>query len=921
MSVILTFLILILSVGLNSMAYSSSSISNKNIICQDKFQIDIPAGLDFYIKYDSDKQTLIKETLQPIVTGLNQDEINAIIKSPKWIQRKLVKQIQNMNNSDDYVNLILKSDLKYVDEIAFSIASSPLGNVPPVEVIEDNVRILYEIDRYLKYADIIDYDEGDGNYYSTVRYRVLENNNVQFFEYPKDIYYWYIVHPKINREITTHIYGSLWREYYFYHNDVGHYLINEQLNGTDYLWDGKSNSDNTVIQAIGEWVSNNIRYEIIGNRSGQPNIIAHEHTGYCGETQKMVAAAFRTALTPINGIMNYAEDHVWCEFFEREWYHIDGAVNNPSMYTDGWGQDMSSIWAWNGDGSIYEVTSRYLHPEDRIKVEFNVVDAYNKPVDGAIVTVLVKGLMDITWYKDYFSEIIDDIWGKIPEIFKIKILENMYELLKGKIDELDEVIEASQISVWNYTDINGKCQFELGKNDEYIFLVQKTDIRYPWPISLFNRIKKLSETKNITYKVRFNDFSNKKTSYNELSDITGNLNCNIKLNIDGYQLNRNIITGDIGTYNLPGKIDVYIVDEDNFELYKNGKKFSCYDFNEYDNADINFSLNEDDFYIIFKNNAQRTNVILDYEINIESSGDYDILKIVKPSTDILENPSYNIGTIINISGISTSISVEINIMNETEFVPTYNNKWFYQWDTNNKSPGEYLVKISNENKNDSLNIRLIDKTPPFVKIISPRDMEIFEEEIININGAASDNYKLNKIEIILDDNSPIILNATEEWNYNIDTKSLTYGEHLIKIKAHDYFGLTTIDEIKIIINRSESIFHPLINSLFIYPENPSNTSNIYLYSNVTAEGPFSIKKVMAYYDDGPGNISKEMFRHGDFPPQERHIEDNIQDIPNYPIYGIELGRFETGDIINCWVEAFDTANNKKISSFLTFEIQ
>lgn len=900
-----------------------ASIPNKlntNIIENEKNQIEIPAGSDYYIKFNSQQKILEKEEIQPEITGLTEREINAVIKSPIWIQRKLIQQIKNINNSNDYVNLILNSDLRYTDEIAFSIAHSPLGNIPSSKVIEDNVRFLYQIDTYLKYADIIDYDEGDGNYYSTIRYKVLENNTVKQYEYPIDIYYWYIVHPRINREEPMFIYEKTWREYFFYHNDVGHTLIKEKLEDINYLWDGNSFLYNTEIKAIGDWVANTIRYEIIGNRSGQPNIIAHEHTGYCGETQKIVAAAHRTALNPINGIMNYAEDHVWCEFYERGWYHLDGAVNNPYMYTDGWGKDMSSIWAWNGDSSIYEVTSRYLHPEDRITVEFNIVDGYNNPVDGAIVTVLVKGLKDITWYKEYFSEIINKIWDKIPEIFKGIILTRIYDKLQEIIDGADEVIDASQISIWNYTDTNGRCQFELGKNDEYIFLIQKTDIRYPWPLSRFNRIKTLSETKDITYNIRFNDFSNKIPEHKLLDEINGNYDCNLIFNLTAYQLQRNIITGDIGTYYFQGIIDLYIVDEENFKLYQSGKKFNCYYFKETQKADINFSFNQKNYYIIFRNNAQITNVVLDYEINIETSEDINSIKISNPTTDIFEEPSYNIGTRVNISGISTSDSLEITIDNKTEIIKTQNDKWQYYWDTKNMMPGKYLISTANEKNNDSIYVTLIDKTPPIIEITNPENMEIFEKDFININGKASDNYKLDKIELIIDENPPIILDEKEEWFYIIQTDNLTTGEHLIKMKAYDFFGSTKIEEITIIINESKTNFKPSINSLFIKPENPTNTSNIKIYSNVTTESPFSIKKVIIYYDNGSGPIRKEMFRYGDFPPQERHIEDDIQNIPNDPIYGIELGNFRTGENITYWIEVFDTANNTNKSSIFTFNI-
>ncbi len=634
-----------------------------------------------------------------------------------------------------------------------------------------------------------------------------------------------------------------------------------------------------------------------------------------------MVAAYRSALTPINGMMNYAEDHVWCEFYERGWYHIDGAINNPYMYTDGWGKDMSSIWGWNGDSSIYEVTSKYLHPEERITVKFNIYDGYNNPLDGAIVTVFVKGLKDITWYKDYFLDIIDEIWNKIPNIIKGIILQRLYNKIHEKIDGLDEVIEASQVSIWNYTDSNGRCTFELGKNDEYIFLIQKPDIRYPWPISKYNRFKILKNTKNITYNVHFNDFSNRIPVHKNLGDIQGKYNCNLKINLTSYYLQRNIITRDIGTYNLPGIIDFFIVDEENFELYKNGKKFHCFLYQELQDSEINFNLNEIDYYLIFRNHAHMTNVILNYELYIESTEDISKIEIVNPSTNIFEDPIYNIGNIVNISGISTNDIIELIIDNESKRISILNNTWHYNWNTANLAPGSYLISAKNEDNVDSIKIKLIDTIQPSAEIVNPKNLDIFENDIITINGRSSDNYKIDRVELIVNENSPIILEDLYEWSYNLDIKSLNPGEHLIKVIAYDKIGLNSYKEIKIIKNDSEHEWHPIINSIFIKPENPINTSNIIIYSNITSKSPFSIKKVIICYDNGTGIIKHEMFRYGDFPPQERHIEDNIQDISNDPIYGFELGKLQTGDHISFWIEAYDTANNMEKSPTLTFEIK
>ena len=222
------------------MVYASKTNNlNSNIFAKEKNQIEIPANSDYYIRFNSEKKNFEKEELQPISKDLSEIEKNAIAKAPRWIQRKLIQQIQKINNSEDYINLILKSDIKYTDEIAFSIAHSPLGNVPPVEVIEDNVHKLYKIDPFIQYADIIDYNNDDGDYYSTIQYYVLENDTIKKIEYPKEIYYWYIVHPRINRENPQLVYGKTWREYFFYHNDVGHPLIKEKTDKIKYLWDGK----------------------------------------------------------------------------------------------------------------------------------------------------------------------------------------------------------------------------------------------------------------------------------------------------------------------------------------------------------------------------------------------------------------------------------------------------------------------------------------------------------------------------------------------------------------------------------------------------------------------------------------------------------------------------------------------------------
>lgn len=915
-------LILFLSSSVQGSIYSiNQTAAEDKIISKLSDQIEIPAGSDYHIKFNSQTKNLEKQEKNPMTTGLSEQELQAVAKAPTWIQRKLIQQFQQLNNTDDYVQLLLKSDLQYTDEIAFTIACSPLGKVPPVEVVEQNVHILYQIDPFIQYADIIDYDEGNGNYYSTIRYWVLDNDTILELEYPMDIYYWYVVHPRVNREEPMLVYERTWREYYFYHNDVGHPLMKENVQDVAYLWDSETSTEYTGVHAVSYWIGNTIRYEIIGDRPGQPSEIVHEHTGYCGEAQKVRVAALRTGLIPINGVMNYAEDHVWGEFYERGWYHYDGAINRPYMYTDGWGKDMSSIWGWNGDSSIYEVTSTYLHPEDRATVEFNITDGFGNPVDGAVVTVFVKGLKDVTWYKDYFSDILDLIWDKIPDILKIRILERLFDTIYQKIDDVDEVIDTYQVSIWNHTDTNGRCKMELGTNDEYIFIIQKPDLRSIWPAYRFTRLKTLTETQDISYNIRFNDFTNPIQKLKEHNEIQGEFKGHITLDLSGYQLQRNIITTDIGTYDFEGELDFFIVDEQNFERYQNGRTFDYYYYHKTSDAEIDFQLDNQDYYIIFRNPTHMTNVILDYDLYIETSEDIENIAIVTPTTEIFETPIFTIGTVIDITGITTNEQLTLTIGDEegTTLIPQ-KNLWHYQWDTRLIEPGTYPISAEAEGRKDTISIQLIDTVPPSVEFISPNHMDIFENEIITISGTTDDNYNLQKVELFINENTPVLLDGKEEWSYNLDMTQLTPGEHQIQVKAYDQSGLTTQKEITLIRKDSEHEWYPIINSLFITPENPTNTSNIRIYSNITSDSPFSIKQVIVCYDNGDEVIKKDMFRYGDYPPQERHIEDNIQDIPNDPIYGIELGRFQTDENITYWVEAIDTADNKIVSESKSFII-
>ena len=143
-------------------------------------------------------------------------------------------------------------------------------------------------------------------------------------------------------------------------------------------------------------------------------------------------------------------------------------MNEPDTYAYGWGKNMSAIYQWRGDGTILQDTMRYIHEEDRITVDFKVTDLFLQPVDGARIIVLVKGPKDITFYKNLIWEKIQNLWDKLPEILKGKLLSLLFGKIEERFHQIPDIINGVTIATWGYTDHKGQCRFQLGKNLDYL---------------------------------------------------------------------------------------------------------------------------------------------------------------------------------------------------------------------------------------------------------------------------------------------------------------------------------------------------------------------------------------------------------------------------------------------------------------------
>ena len=72
-----------------------------------------------------------------------------------------------------------------------------------------------------------------------------------------------------------------------------------------------------------------------------------------------------------------------------------------------------------------------------------------------------------------------------------------------------------------------------------------------------------------------------------------------------------------------------------------------------------------------------------------------------------------------------------------------------------------------------------------------------------------------------------------------------------------------------------------------------------------------------YCDNGTRINAYEMYRYGNNPVQKRHEEDPLQNTSNGPIYGCELGHFDSSETLIYWIIAYDVANNS-IESYEKF---
>uniref|UniRef100_A0A7V5Y0K5 Transglutaminase domain-containing protein n=1 Tax=candidate division WOR-3 bacterium TaxID=2052148 RepID=A0A7V5Y0K5_UNCW3 len=358
-------------------------------------------SLEIYLPYDS-LTPLAKEAIKKAPTFLKLDLTNTLLSLPQ--------EKQNL-----YAQIILNTTHPYLDEVIFTIAHLPKEilineNFYP-SLITENAHFLYANDTLLQYCEIVDYGQPliDTNYYSTIRYRIFDGHDTLILELLKEIYYWYIVHPKISREICTYVdletgnpspppNGKFWRDYLFYYGTPNYPILKDYLIGVRTLWNCQRNDtfNNGAIAQINNWLRRVMEFRTPQRRTYQPCQIYNQHHGTCTEWSILTAAVARASLIPCVRTSAYGNNHHWNEFYERGWHQwepVNKMINDTTRYDPNW-WNLACAFDWRGDGYIFCATKKYT-PHCSLKVK--VYSSDSSPVDGASV-YLLGGHQPVNWF-------------------------------------------------------------------------------------------------------------------------------------------------------------------------------------------------------------------------------------------------------------------------------------------------------------------------------------------------------------------------------------------------------------------------------------------------------------------------------------------------------------------------------------------
>jgi hypothetical protein len=301
----------------------------------------------------------------------------AVALVPDWLQDDLVVALGRLGTDlqNELATLLLDLDDPYLlDEVGFAIAhTSPevlnYGWFFP-EILVVNAELIYAYDADLPYVALVDEGEPgiDADYHTTATYTVEEDGTLVDKTVDPDLYYWYVVHPRLEDELpgfldawtndnpTDPDSGMFWREFLWDKAadecpDDGRAcpLLQDYLTIADTVWKGKANTrdDNGAIGEITQYIWDAIDFGAGSERPVQPSRIYTVGAGNCGEHADLSCAAARVGLIPCRNVGARSNDHTWGEFWDERWVAFE-PIGTKVDYFGYYGGPSADYYVYDG---------------------------------------------------------------------------------------------------------------------------------------------------------------------------------------------------------------------------------------------------------------------------------------------------------------------------------------------------------------------------------------------------------------------------------------------------------------------------------------------------------------------------------------------------------------------------------------------
>ncbi len=363
--------------------------------------------------------------------ALSREAQEAVERSPDWIRDQLSRTLANLTSrtARTFAEEISNADELWVDEIAWSIAVTDpvvlewMLEHYAADIFTENVAGIYALEGRLRYADIIELDDG-----RTTLEMVGADGP---YELDPELYYWYVVYPRSYLEMPAWDQEEFWRSHFQEDRTYTYHVI-------DYVRGAETVAE--AVEDVGEWVQSFMTFGYSTNAIW-PVLIYEGQYGSCGEYSILTNAAAKTALIPTLTVSARADDHEWNEFWDGRWI----------------------MW----DNSLGEIGTNPHHPYIDWPGIYDDDTASDGGVFGEIAHVFRFRTDEFTWpselYTSYFpvDVTVSDADGAPVEGARV----------------VAHSAEASfALCAWDYTDHNGAVRLELGDDLDYGFSVQHPEL-------------------------------------------------------------------------------------------------------------------------------------------------------------------------------------------------------------------------------------------------------------------------------------------------------------------------------------------------------------------------------------------------------------------------------------------------------------